>query len=149
MSSEYLFHCNQREVRKVLMIDRIVLVLLHKSAQMRELQRGNSFRLKQNSNAADKIVKIRDLCQDIVANYQVRCLSAGNHLLRGMAPEELDKGGHPLFLSRLGDVCCGLDAEDGNSFFQKILQQITVVAGQFDRKAPWSKVETLGDHVDI
>src|SRR5215472_14881907 len=90
VSGENLFNRNQREVGKVLVVDGIVLVLLHEAHEMRELQSRDSPRLQKDANAANEVIQVGDLGQNVVADDQVGRVPLGNHLAGGLASEELD-----------------------------------------------------------
>src|SRR6516225_8043970 len=90
---ENFLNRNEREVREVLVINRIVLVLAHQLHDMREFERRYSSRLEHDSNAAHEVVNIRHLCQDVVPDYQIRHLTVRDHLQGGLASEKLNESG--------------------------------------------------------
>src|SRR6516164_2837641 len=88
---EYFLDRDQRELREVLVIDRVVLVLVHQSYEMREFERRYSSRLEHDSNAAHEVVNIRHLCQHVVPNYEIDHLTFRDHLQGGLASEKLNE----------------------------------------------------------
>ncbi len=61
----------QREVGKMLVIDSVELVEVHKLLQVWKLHRDHTVFSQQGLEPADKIFQVRDMCQDIVADDQV------------------------------------------------------------------------------
>ena len=146
---KYVLNGNQGEVREMLVVDGVVLVLLHQPAQVRKLERHDSFRFQHDLNAAHEIVQVRHLRQHVIADDKVRPLSVPHHFAGGGAAEELDQGWNAFFDRHLGHVCGRLDSQSGNAFPDKVLEQVPVVACQFHRQALFAKLEARDDHLHI
>src|SRR5262245_23895504 len=62
---------NERKIREMLMIDRVELVVLDQSFEMRELERDDSVRSQQVGHSRRKVIEIRNLRQHIVADDKI------------------------------------------------------------------------------
>ena len=117
------------------MIDGVELVLRHQPFKMRKLQRDDAFRLQQDLHAGDEIVQVRHLGEHIVAHDQVGLLALRHEAARQLDAEELGDAGNALGDRDLGDIGGRLDAEHRHAERQEMLQQIAVIAGEFDGQA--------------
>ena len=61
----------EREVREVLVVDRVELVLFDESREVRELHRDHTVGLQQQLDAGDEVVEVGDLGQHVVPDHQV------------------------------------------------------------------------------
>ena len=57
MPSENTLHCQEREVREVLVVDRIELILLNEAQQMRELDGDDAAGLSRIENPSTKSLR--------------------------------------------------------------------------------------------
>ena len=105
---------------------------------------------QQQGDAGDEIVELRHVREHIVADDQVR-LTALPAPIPGppLWPKNFDQRRHPDFLSGGGHRIGRIDPEHGNTHAQKILEQVAVVAGQFDHQARTPQRETPARHVAI
>ena len=131
------------------MIDRVVLVLLHQSHEVGKFERRDTPRLKHDRDATHEVVEVRHLRQHIVTDHQIGSLAIGGYLPRGLASEELHQRRHTFFHGHLGNIGGRLDAQSGNSFVDEVLQQIAVIARQFDGQALPAETETFRNHVHV
>ncbi|MNC92619.1 hypothetical protein D3C83_90790 [compost metagenome] len=72
------------------------------------------------------------MCQDVVAENESRRAFLGTNLLRCFSPKEPDQRGNTF---RNGGFCnsgCWLYPEAADSAVDEVLQQIAVIARQFD-----------------
>src|SRR5579862_2179871 len=143
MSREDLLRGDKREVRKVFMVDRVELVFLHQFHQMRKLNGDYAARRQQDFHASDEIIHIRDLSESVIGQNQISVPAATHHLVCGCCAEELDQSWNSLVYRHLSHIDGRLDPQTRNVFLDEILQQITVVAGQFNHEAGRVIAETL------
>ncbi len=68
----------QREIREMLVIDCVELVLLDQIGEMRKLQRNHAFRLQQQMQTTHKVIEIRNLRQNVVADQEVGLASCAD-----------------------------------------------------------------------
>ena len=144
-----LFRRDERKIREMLVIDRVVLSLLHQSQQVRKLQRRHSLRLQNGPDAAHEIVEVRHLRQDVIADHQVSLLCLAHHFLGGLAAEKPDQRWHALFNRHPCHVGGGFNSQRWDSLPDEVLQQIAVVAGQLDDQTLFVEVEPNDNHVHI
>ena len=112
----------------MLVVNRIELVLLHESIQMRKLHRDRAALAEQYLHARHEIIEIRNVREHIVAEQQVRLAVLGRDLTSGLLAEEFDYRTNPFSLGDERDVRRGLDAEHGYVARDEVLEQIAVVA---------------------
>ena len=155
---EYLNPCASRmrtvvsieEIREVLVIDRIELVVFDQPQKMRKLKRQNCLRFEQNLQALDKIVQIRDLRQHVVSRAPGR--RSG---LRPPTPSPADaekphqRVGTPFSMATFATFAAGSMPSTGTLLLNEILQQVTVIARDFDHKALAAKAKALNHFVAV
>src|ERR1700724_536339 len=95
---------NQREVRKMLVIDGVELVLVDELLEMRKFERDHALRHQQMRHAGDKVVEVWHLCQHVVADDEVSVLAFRRKLLREAEAEELDECWNILLPRHFGDI---------------------------------------------
>ncbi len=139
----------QREIREMLVIDRIELVLLDQVGQMRKFQRDHAFRLQKQLQAAHKVIEVRDLRQNIVTDQEIGLASRADQLGGQCRAEEIHTCRHTFGDGGLGHVDRRFDAEDRDALRQKMLQQIAVIAGDLHHEAVFIQLQPLGDLVAI
>src|SRR5207245_1978193 len=88
----------QREIREVLVVDRVELIAFDQPRQMRKLEGDRSVPGEHQADATHEIVEVGYLCQDVVADDQVGAAALLRESRRGFDPKELDQGGDPLLL---------------------------------------------------
>jgi len=100
---------------------------------MGKLHGDDSGGCKQDFHAGDKIVDVRDVRQNVVAQQQVGANLSFDHVGCGGFSEKLRAGGNSMLLDgNFGDVFGRLDAQHVDAPFLEILQEIAVVAGDLD-----------------
>ncbi len=75
----------EREVREVLVVDRVELVARHQPRQVRELDRDHALGREHPLDAADEVVQVGDVRQHVVGDEQVRPPALGGEAGR-LAP---------------------------------------------------------------
>ncbi len=112
---------------------------------MRELQGYYALRLQENLHSPDKIIEIGHLGEHVITDKQIRAQPFLRQPARGLFAKEFDDRGDALSDGNLGDVCCRLDAGGRNPRSHEMLEEVAVVAGQFDNMLPRPKAIPL-DH---
>src|SRR6516165_5584977 len=112
----------------MLVIDGVELVLVNKPLKMRELERYHTIWGQQMHHSRSEIVEIGDLRQHIVADDELGPPTLGHELLCELQPEKLDEGRNILLAGGFRHIGRRLDAGHGNTQWQEVLKQISVVA---------------------
>jgi hypothetical protein len=113
LGREDALHRAQRQVREVLVIDRVELRLLHQAQQVRELDRDRARRRQRLAQATDEVVDVGHVGQHVVAEDQVGPGAARRRSGGRSRAEELDDRLDALGLRRLGGAGRRLDADAG------------------------------------
>src|SRR5579871_86079 len=132
MRGEQLVDHVQREIRKMFVVDRVELLLLDETEQMRELERCRAMWFEQKLKTADKVVQVGHVRKHVVGGHQVGRFPGSAEPARRLGAEKRDFGGNALVMRHLGDVRRRLDAEHADAALLEILQQIAVVTGDLD-----------------
>src|ERR1700722_10569632 len=88
--SEDALNGMKAQIRKMLVVDRVELVLLHQAKQMREFHRDDPCWTKEDFHPGDEIVDVRNVGKNIVSQEQVRPELLGDHLLGAARSEEFN-----------------------------------------------------------
>ena len=127
------------------MVDRVELVELDQPQQVRELHRDHAALGEQDLHAADEVVEVGDVGEDVVAQQQVGLEVAGD-LPRGVDAEELhERAARPRSSAAARDVGGRLDAEHRDAALHEVLQEVAVVGGELHDLAGAVEPEAL-DH---
>lgn len=137
------------EVAEVLVVDGVELVAFHEALEVGEFHGDGAVRLEETLHAGDEIVDVGDVGEDIVSDDEVGASVFGGEVVGAGDAEKSLKRGYAALNGGLGDVSGGLDAGDGDAFFNEVLQEIAVVAGEFDDVVSWTELEALGRHFDV
>ena len=122
----------KRKIREMLVIDRVELPLLDQMQQMRKFERGGSSRFQQQLEAGDEIMQVGHVGEHVVRGHQIGGLAGRRQAARGLGAEKRHLGRDALVPRHLGDVGRRLDAENADAALFEVLQQIAVIAGDFD-----------------
>ena len=128
------------------MVDRVELVLLNQAEQMWKFDSHHRVGLEQGCEAFDEIVKVRNMRHDVVGNDQVWCDARCLEPPRGRHTEECDVRRYAIGLRDLGHIRRRLDAQHRNVPRFEILQQVAVIARDFDHHRAGIELKTT-DHV--
>ena len=139
MGGSQAAYAAERKVRKVLVVDGIKLVFSQQPLKMRHLDSDDAFRRQEMRHTGDEVVEFRHLCQHIVGNDQIGLPAVGHHLFRSFRAEEGDERLNACLSRRLRHIGSRLDAENRHAEGNEMLQQIAVIAAQFDDEAFRSK----------
>ena len=113
-------------------IDGVELRLLDQPQQMRKFERDRAAGLQRHFQATGEIVDRRHVGIDIVADDQIGLSAVGGQAPSQVLTEEFAQHRNAEPLGRGRRACRRFDAEAGNAGGDKILQQIAVIAGDFD-----------------
>src|ERR1039457_1855019 len=111
--AKHLFDREQREIRKMLVIDCVELIVTDHLKQVRELQGYDASRLQHDPNALREGVQIRHVCVDIVARQQICGKTFAYQLGSGLLAEKDLARRDALLYGRLGYIARGLDSKHG------------------------------------
>ena len=140
---------DQREIREMLVIDRVELVFLDQFFEVGEFQGHDAFRLQKAGDSGDEIIEIGNLGQDVVARNEIGAAPFGDELFGEADAEEVDNGLDTFRAGRLGDIGRRLDADGRDTEGHKMLKQIAVIARKLDNQAVLGQGEPLGDHLAV
>src|SRR5215469_8190962 len=149
ISSKNPFRGEEREVRKMLVVDGVELVALHQPQKVGKLQGEDALRLQCNFHSGHEVAQVRHLGEYIVANQQVRASLFPGQIGRHLFSEEPNKRRYPLLHSDFGDICGRFDPQNGNVLLDEILKKVTVIAGDFRDQALFADGESLNHLVCI
>ncbi len=133
----------------MLVINRVELPLLHQLHQVGKLHRHQPRRLEEDPDAADEVVQIGHVRQDVVADQQVRTASLGLELFRDVGAEELADRRNALGNGRGRGIRRRLDAEHRKLLLPEVLQQVAVVGRELDDAGVRLQPEPIDHHLDV
>src|SRR5579883_18897 len=119
----------------MLVIDGVELIALDQAHQVRELDRQHAFGLQDGRQPGDEIVELRDLCEDVIGDDEVGRFDLGCKSDGQPPSKELRQCRYAGRLSRRGYVLGRLYAEAWNAVRDKIPQEVSIVARDFDDEA--------------
>ncbi len=96
---------------------------------MRKLHRNNAVGLEQNLYPFDKIIYIRILSQHIIAYNQICILASLSQFACQSFTKKLHNRRNTFADSNTGHISCRLYTKYGYILLDKMVQQITVIAG--------------------
>ncbi|MNK87175.1 hypothetical protein D3C87_1071050 [compost metagenome] len=139
-------HGGQRQVGIVFVIQRVELRASHQRQQLREFEGGDAGRLEQRREAYEEIVDVRHMGEHVVGRHQVSAPTFAFQLRSSVATEEQLTDLQAFFACRLCSAARRFNAQAGNAASGDVLQQVTVVGGDFHHTAVGGQAETL-DHL--
>src|ERR1700688_59160 len=116
---------------------------------MREFNRYNTGGSKQELDTANKVIQIRNLCEYVITQDQVRLMSGGDQVSRRVHSEESHYCRDALRFSHRRNVRRWFDPQGRHYAPHKILQQISIVACDLDNPAFWRQAELLDYLIDV
>ncbi|MNN01717.1 hypothetical protein D3C81_1143440 [compost metagenome] len=131
------------------MVKGIELLLGHQAQQVRKLESGHTIGFEQGRETAQKIVDIRHVGEHVVGGHQVSRPTFARQVMGGLFAEEHLTNLQPFLPGRLCSASGGFDTEARNAALGHILQQVTVVGGDFHHPALAVQAETLDHLPDI
>src|SRR5579863_6123973 len=126
----------------MLVINRVEFIEFDEAQKVRELKGKHPFRFQKNLETFYKVVEIRNLGKNVVADDEVGEPILRLKFLRHCCPEEPHHGRNALFHGDLGDIGGRLNSQHWNALFDEELQQIAVIAGHLGDEAPFAEVES-------
>ena len=148
---EHALDRKEREVREVLVVDRVELRLLDQPQQVRELHREDAVRREQCLQAGDEARAGR-------ARAPARCCRSSRSRLvplraqpsAPLSAEELDHRRHARSpRPRAATLAAGSIPSTGTPRFDEVLEQIAVVACDLDHLGVRAEAETVADLLDV
>jgi hypothetical protein len=149
MGGEDAARGREREVREVLVVDRVELVLFHEAREVRELHRDDAVGLQQLLDPGHEVVEVGHLGQHVVPDHEIGADAVTHELVRELDGEELGEGLDPALDRVLGDVLGGLDPQHRYTELGEVLQEIAVVARELHDQRLLVETEAGGDHLDV
>src|SRR4051794_16979202 len=131
------------------MIDRVELIFIDQSLKMRELKRDDALGRKEFGHSGGEVVEIGNLGENIVADDEIGPAPLGDETSSQIEAEECDERRNILGTRRLGDIGGGLDAGNRNAEGQKVLKQVSIIAGDLKDLAIGPKAEPLLNYVAV
>jgi len=116
------------QVGEMLVVDRVELVVPHQAEQMRKLEGGDTLGQQQLAEAAEKIMDIGDVREDVVRRDECCLAAACRDLAPRLRAEEHHLRVHTARLGSGGAICRGFDAGDPQAVAGEVLQQVAVIA---------------------
>ena len=113
-----LFCRDEREIGEVLVVDRVELVLRHQAHQVGKLNGDDTLRFEEYLHAFHKIVDVRHLRQNIVADDQICLFPLGIPVRRRRLPKNLTRVGTP-FSAATATLAAGSTPRTGMPFCTK------------------------------
>ena len=119
------------------MVDGVELVLRDQPLEVRELERDHALRLEQARHAADEVVEVGHLREDVVGDDQVGRAGPRPTMPLGAAPRRRTRRGsaRPSAARPRATLAAGSMPSTGTPQRQEVLQQVAVVAGELDHEA--------------
>ena len=128
------------------MVQGVELLLGHQPQQVGKLEGGHTARLQQRGKALEEIIDIRHMSQHVVGRHQVGtpalCCQGCS---RSLAKEQLTNL-QALLPRRTRGAGSRFDTQAGNAALRHVLQQVTVISGDFHHPALGIQAKTL-DHL--
>ncbi len=139
----------EREVAKVLVVDRVELSAVDERHEVRKLDRDDALGREQRLHARDKRVEVRRVRENVVAEQQVCLEPIVHHPPRLVGAEEGDARRDATRAGDRRDVGRGLDAEARDPLRDDVLQEVAVVGGDLDDVALRPEPEALRHVVHV
>src|SRR5262245_30934741 len=99
----------KREIREMLVVDRVELVSLNQPVQVWKLHRDHTALTQQHLEACHEIVQFRHMGEHVVADQQIGLTVLRGDVARGLLAEESDQGWYALPSGLFCDIRRGLD----------------------------------------
>ena len=125
------------------MVDGVKLILLHEPLEMRKLHGNDASWFEQDFHSSNKIIEVRHLREDVVAEEQISSLAGGREFACCFRAKELDESRNAFLNRDSSDVCRGFDSQYRYLLLDKVLQQVAIVARHFYDEALLANGETL------
>ena len=130
--SEELAYGRDREITKMLMINRVVLDVPNQLAHIGDFDHRDTIWLEQGRDPGDETVGVGDVCQHVVGMDNVGTTVTRDQTLGEVAAEEVFDRIHPTVTCRRNRRRRGVDAEHGNPCRTIVLEEVAIVARYLD-----------------
>src|SRR5438270_2842050 len=122
---------DERKVGEMFVIDRVELILLNETEQVRKLHCNDAVRFDSNAQPFDKVIERGNVRQNVIAEEEIGRFSGFDQLPgRGGAKEGRDRL-HATLLRGARAVSRRFDTENGDAARDKILQEVSVITRNF------------------
>ena len=139
----------EREVREMLVVDRVVQKPFEEAEQVRELEGRRPVVAEQHLRAGNEIVQVGDLGKHVVAHDQAGALALLDQALRRGTTEEVHERWHSPLLGGLRNVGRRIDPENRYAGADEVLEQVAVVRSELDDEVLRAQTKTLADHLHV
>src|SRR5881296_4629866 len=96
MGGEHRLRAEKREVGKMLMVNRVELVLLDEPHEVREFDGDGAKRLQQDLEAGDEVIEVVHLGEDVFPQQEIGLLPLLRQPGREICAEELRQRGYTV-----------------------------------------------------
>ena len=140
----------QREVREVLVVDRVELVALDQAQEMRDLDRGHAVRARARcAMPPTKSLRSGTWAMTLLATSRSAAPALGHEPAASSRPKNSTIVSMPFSTRDRRDVGGGLDAERRDPPRHHVLEQVAVVARDLHHETVLVEPEALDRHVDV
>src|SRR6516164_4461329 len=123
------------EVAEMFVVNGIEFAMVDEILHVGHLDNRDAVVLQQETNALNETVQIGNVGEDVVADDHVGSLATCRPLPSETLAKKRTERRHTDLLRRPGRALGRVNAENRDAMFNKVLQQVTVVAGQFNDQA--------------
>src|SRR3972149_8567153 len=149
MSVKNFFNSYEREVGEMLMINSIELALLHEAHQVGKLHGDHAVRLKKNFHPLNKIIQLRHMGEHIITDYQIGLHAITGKISSSFLTKKHNFCGYSFFQRRFRNICGWFYTQYKDAPGIKIMEQISVVAGEFNDQILPVQAKPRRRHVNI
>ena len=148
VSPEKAVERGQREVAEVLVIDRVELDVIDQLLEVRSFDDDDAVRFQNRLETRDDSVQIGDVGENVVGVNDICPFTVSRELLGEITAEEFADRADPFFgLRHARDVASRFDTENGDARLLVPLEQVAIVAGDFDDEAACVQVFGVGQSI--
>src|SRR5260370_4173292 len=104
MCSENLLDGEKRKIGEVFMVDGVKLILLHQSLEMRKFHGDDAVRLQKNLHTANKVINVRHLSENVIAQKQIRLFSGIRNFPSSFPSKKSYESRHTFLICHVRDV---------------------------------------------
>src|SRR5215467_6308009 len=113
---------------------------------MWKFETDHTVRFEQNRESGDEIIDIRNVSEHVISNDQICFISFVAQSLSSGTAEKGNIGGDSRRARRLRNIHSWLDTEHRHIHVNEVLQQIAVIACDFDHEALATEAPSLLCH---
>jgi hypothetical protein len=135
--------CGQRIIEYVLMVYRIELCMINQIAQVRKFEDSYSVATKACPDRTKEVINLGYVSKDVVADQKVGMAELSNDPGGRRVSEKPTEGRYALPAGYLHYVLGWIDSKHFKSTSLKILEEVTVIAGNFQDPLTWSETKAV------